>query len=136
MINLYKLDPYLFFIGRLLLGLYFLLPGISKIPSYSETLLLMISKGVPLDQISLLITIFLQIFFGTLIILNKYLRISCILLFILTILINYYIHNFWNLSGDPSQGHETQNFVKNLGIAAGLLILATKDSKNLQSKNS
>ena len=136
MINLYKLDPYLFFIGRLLLGLYFLLPGISKIPSYSETLLLMISKGVPLDQISLLITIFLQIFFGTLIILNKYLRISCILLFILTILINYYIHDFWNLSGDPSQGHETQNFVKNLGIAAGLLILATKDSKNLQSKNS
>lgn len=136
MINLYKLDPYLFSIGRLLLGLYFLLPGISKIPSYSETLLLMISKGVPLDQISLLITIFLQIFFGILIILNKYLRISCILLFILTILINYYIHDFWNLSGDPSQGHETQNFVKNLGIAAGLLILATKDSKNLQSKNS
>jgi|TARA_B100001094_G_C18194104_1_gene809377 putative oxidoreductase len=136
MINLYKIDPYLFFIGRLLLGLYFLLPGISKIPSYSQTLLLMISKGVPLDQIALLTTIFLQIFFGTLIILNRHLRISCILLFILTILINYYIHDFWNLTGDPSQGHETQNFVKNLGIAAGLLVLATKDSKNLQSKSS
>ena len=76
MINLYKLDPYLFFIGRLLLGLYFLLPGISKIPSYSQTLLLMISKDVPLDQIALLITIFLQIFFGTLLILNRNLIIS------------------------------------------------------------
>jgi putative oxidoreductase len=49
------------------------------------------------------------------------------MLFGLTIIINIYIHNFWTLAGDPSQGHEIQNFVKNLAIAAGLLVLATKD---------
>ena len=49
------------------------------------------------------------------------------MLFGLTILINVFIHNFWALTGDPSQAHETQNFVKNLAIAAGLLVLATKD---------
>ena len=59
--------------------------------------------------------------------LNKYLRLSSITLFVLTILINVYIHNFWDLSGDPSQAHEIQNFYKNMGIAAGLLILATKE---------
>jgi putative oxidoreductase len=40
------------------------------------------------------------------------------------------MHDFWNFSGDPSQAHETQNFVKNLGIAAGFLILATKEKIN------
>ena len=30
------------------------------------------------------------------------------------------------MSEDPDQGHETQNFVKNLGIMAGLLILSKK----------
>jgi putative oxidoreductase len=49
------------------------------------------------------------------------------MLFGLTILINIFIHNFWALNGDPSQAHEMQNFVKNLAIAAGLLVLATKD---------
>jgi len=47
----------------------------------------------------------------------------------LTFLINIFIHDFWNLTGDPSQAHEAQNFIKNLGIIAGLLVLATKDSR-------
>jgi putative oxidoreductase len=49
------------------------------------------------------------------------------MLFGLTILINIYIHDFWTLANDPSYTHEMQNFVKNLAIAAGLLVLATKD---------
>ena len=65
-----------------------------------------------------------QIFLGSFIIFGKYLRISSIGLAITTLLINFYIHDFWNLSGDPNQAHETQNFVKNLGILAGLLILS------------
>jgi putative oxidoreductase len=44
-------------------------------------------------------------------------------------LINLYIHNFWALQGDPSYAHELQNFVKNLGIAAGLLVLAGRGQK-------
>ena len=38
-----------------------------------------------------------------------------------------YIQDFWNLAGDPTQAHETQNFVKNLGILAGLLILSKEE---------
>jgi len=37
--------------------------------------------------------------------------------------------NFWTLQGDPNYGHELQNFVKNLGIAAGLLVLAGRGDK-------
>ena len=65
-----------------------------------------------------------QIIYGSYIIFGKHLRISSIALAITTLLINFYIHDFWNLTGDPSQAHETQNFVKNIGILAGLLILS------------
>ena len=56
-------------------------------------------------------------------------QISSILLFILTILINVFIHDFWNLSGDI-QAHEAQNFYKNMGVAAGLLVLASTKRAN------
>ena len=73
------------------------------------------------------ITIFCQIVLSVFIIINKHLRISALILFVLTMLINIFIHDFWDLGGDPSQAHETQNFVKNLGIAAGLLVLSSKE---------
>lgn len=119
-------DSLFFIVGRSLLGLYFILPGIMKITGYAGTLALMQAKGVPLAELLLPVTIALQIGLGVLLILGKYLRVSAFLLFGMVILISVFIHNFWALQGDPSYAHEMQNFVKNLGIAAGLLVLATK----------
>jgi putative oxidoreductase len=34
------------------------------------------------------------------------------------------MHDFWNVYEGVSQAHETQNFVKNLAIFAGLLVLS------------
>ncbi len=110
--------------GRFLLGLYFVVPGIAKITGYNATLSLMQMKGVPLAEALLPLTIVMQVGLGGMLMLNRQVRISALLLFGLTILINLFIHNFWALAGDPSQAHETQNFVKNLAIAAGLLVLA------------
>lgn len=119
-------------LGRSLLGLYFLLPGVSKVFTYTGTLELMITKGVPLAFIALPITIIIQVGFATCLILNKNVQIGSLVLFCLTILINVFIHDFWNLGGDASQSHETQNFVKNLAIASGLLVLSGT-SKELKS---
>ncbi|MDA8598513.1 DoxX family protein [Porticoccaceae bacterium] len=122
-----KYDNYYFVLGRTLLGLYFIVPGVTKVAGYQGYLDLMASKGVPLVEILLPLTILIQIGAGLFLIAGKNLRVSALLLFGLTILINLFIHNFWALAGDPGQAHETQNFVKNLAIAAGLLVLATKD---------
>ncbi len=123
----YKFDAFYFVVGRSLLGLYFILPGLSKTFDYMGTLALMQMKGVPLSSVLLPVTITIQIIGGFFLILGKSLRLSALLLFGLTIMINVYIHDFWALAGDPSQAHEAQNFIKNLAIAAGLLVLATKD---------
>lgn len=124
-----QLDKFSFLIGRTLLGLYFLVFGALKVPSYLDTLALMLSKGVPISNMLLPLTIVIQVLGGFFLILGKNLRICSLLLAGLTVLINIFIHDFWNLAGDPSQAHEAQNFIKNLGIIAGLLILSTKDRR-------
>ena len=120
-----KFDSVYLALGRALLGLYFLLPGVMKIVGYSGTLSLMQAKGVPLAEILLPLTILLQVGLGLMLIVGKQVRLSALILFGLTILINVFIHNFWALQGDPSYAHELQNFIKNLGIAAGLLVVAS-----------
>ena len=122
-----KLDSTFFMVGRSLLGLYFILPGLSKVFDFASTLALMRMKGVPFSLVLLPLTIVVQLLGGIFLVLGRNLRLTAFILFGLTIIINLFIHNFWALTGDPSQGHEIQNFVKNLAIAAGLLVLATKD---------
>ncbi|MDA8709615.1 DoxX family protein [Gammaproteobacteria bacterium] len=122
-----KLDSTFFIVGRSLLGIYFILPGLSKVFDFASTLALMKMKGVPFSLVLLPLTIVIQLLGGIFLVLGRNLRLTAFILFGLTILINVFIHNFWALNGDPSQAHEIQNFVKNLAIAAGLLVLATKD---------
>ena len=122
-----KIDSLSFIVGRSLLGLYFIGPGLSKVFDYASTIALMKIKGVPFSSLLLPATIAIQIFGGLLLILGKNLRTASLILFGLTIIINIFIHNFWALAGDSTQAHEVQNFVKNLAIGAGLLVLATKD---------
>jgi putative oxidoreductase len=126
MLNMQKIDWSSFLIGRVILGLYFFVFGFGKVFTYQDVESLMLLKEVPLVALTLPLTIAIQTIFGLLIIFGKYLRLSGLVLFILTLLINYYIHNFWDLAGDPSQAHEMQNFIKNTAIAGGLLILSTK----------
>ena len=118
-----KINSLMLVTGSSLLGIYFLLPGLGKIVTYSDNIILLTSKGVPLTIIALPLTIVLEIFLGLMLILGRYVKFSSIILFFLTILINAFIHDFWNLYGDI-QSHEAQNFYKNMGVAAGLLILA------------
>ena len=114
-------------LGRVLLGLYFLLPGISKIPSYAGTTESMLLHNIPLVSISLPLTIVLQVGLGVMLIIGYRIKESALILAALTIFINIGMHDFWNEYPNTDAGHETQNFVKNLAIFAGLLVLSTSE---------
>ena len=114
-------------LGRVLLGLYFLLPGISKIPSYAGTTESMLLHNIPLVSISLPLTIVLQVGLGVMLITGYRIKESALILAALTIFINIGMHDFWNEYPNTDAGHETQNFVKNLAIFAGLLVLSATD---------
>ena len=114
-------------VGRVLLGIYFLLPGISKIPTYAGTTEYMLLHNIPLASILLPITIVLQIGLGAMLIIGYRIKESALILAALTIFINIGMHDFWNEYPNTDAGHETQNFVKNLAILAGLLVLSASE---------
>lgn len=111
-------------LGRFLLGIYFILPGISKITGYAGTAEYMAQHDVPMIDVLLPVTIVLQIGLGLALIVGYRGQIAALILAVLTLIISVYMHNFWAMEEGLQQRHETQNFFKNLGITAGLLVTA------------
>jgi putative oxidoreductase len=112
--------------GRVLLGLYFLVPGVMKITGFAATQAYMEQHGVPLAFYLLLVTIAVQLGASLSLITDWNTRTAAFLLAGLTLLISFYMHDFWNKYEGGNPQHELQNFIKNLGIFAGLLLLAAR----------
>ncbi len=100
--------------GRILLGLYFLYPGITKISKYDFMVEYMTLHNIPLINILLPLTIVLQVVLGLMLITGYRIKEPAIILATLTIFINVGMHDFWNTYPGTDAGHEMQNFVKNL----------------------
>jgi putative oxidoreductase len=67
---------------------------------------------------------------------NRYVAICALTLAAMTLVINVNLHDFWNIYEGVDVKHETQNFVKNLAIFAGLLLLAATAMETPAQKNS
>ncbi len=110
--------------GRVLLGLYFIIPGITKITGWSAMSAYMAQHGVPLIPVLLGLTTLLQIGGGACLAVGYRAPLMAFLLAGLTLVISIFMHDFWNVYEGGDQGHETQNFIKNMAIMAGLLFVA------------
>jgi putative oxidoreductase len=110
--------------GRTLLALYFILPGIMKFVAWDMNIAMMELHNMPFVTLLLPIAGIIQVAAGLCLLLNKYMMISALALAGMTLVINLNLHDFWNTYQGVDSGRELQNFVKNLGIFAGLLVLA------------
>ncbi len=111
-------------IGRGLLGLYFIIPGVFKITGWSGTVEYMAAHNVPLITLLLVITIFIQIGGGVSLLIGYRAQLMAFLLAVLTLSISVFMHDFWNMKQGMERAHEMQNFIKNLAIMAGLMYVA------------
>ena len=110
--------------GKIMLALYFLLPGIGKFTAWDANVALMEAHNMVMIPFLLAIAAVAQVAGSISMLLNKYV-VACALGFAaMTILININLHDFWNIYEGVDVKHEYQNFFKNLGIFAGLLLLA------------
>lgn len=109
--------------GRLLLGLYFIFPGIRKFTEFDATSQYMATYDVPFIPVLLILTGVLQIGLGAALIIGYKGRLSAFILAGLTLVISIYMHSFWNLPEGADVARETQNFIKNMAIMAGLLMI-------------
>ena len=123
-------DKHIYITGRVLIGLYFLIPGIFKILSFSEYIQIVTINDVPFPSLSLIIVIMCQLIFGSSIILGRLLKVGSIILALNVALFNFYIHDFWNINDVINKNHEIQNFIKNSAIIAGLLVLYKTDESS------
>ena len=114
----------LIYIGRVFLGLYFLIPGIGKFTSWDANVALMETHNMIMIPLLLLIAGITQVIGSIAILLNRYVIICSLGFAVMTILINFNLHDFWNTYEGVNPEREAQNFFKNLGIFAGLLLLA------------
>lgn len=111
--------------GRLLMGTYFILPGLQKITNYQTMTDYMLTHNVPATAFLLPVTIIIQIVLGLAIIIGFKGRFAAFFLAGLTLIISIYMHDFWSMAEGLERTHETQNFFKNMGIMAGLLIITS-----------
>jgi putative oxidoreductase len=110
-------------VGRVLLAFYFLVPGIMKFVSWDMHIQLMEKHNMPFVPVLLALAGIFQIVAALMLIANRFTGIVALLLAGLVLVINISLHDFWNFSGLDG-AHEMQNFIKNLGIFAGLLVLS------------
>tara|TARA_B100000683_G_scaffold200830_1_gene194129 strand:+ start:280 stop:669 length:390 start_codon:yes stop_codon:yes gene_type:complete len=111
-------------IGRVLLALYFLLPGIGKFIAWDDQVALMEAHDMKMVPFLLAVVGIIQILGSVSLLLNKYVVICALGFAAMTLLININLHDFWNVYEGVNAEREAQNFYKNLGIFAGLLLLA------------
>ena len=109
--------------GRVLLALYFLLPGVLKFVAFPMNIALMNAHGVPNPAPLLVVAGVAQVTGALLLMTGRFVRFNALGFVAYILVINVLLHDFWNFSGQQG-GHELQNFIKNLGILAGLLVLA------------
>lgn len=122
-----NIQSFIWIIGRCILGLYFLLPGAMKLIYWDKHVELMLKHGMLFVPYLLALAAVVEIVLGGMLLFNYNIFISSTLLVFLVILINFNLHDFWNYTGMEA-AHELQNFIKNIGIMGGLLVLASSKS--------
>lgn len=110
-------------IGRVLIALYFLVPGLMKFAAPDLHLEMMARHNVPMAGLLLYVAGVANVLGAFLLLANRHVRLTALGFALYILVINVMMHDFWNFEGVEGQ-HEMQNFIKNLGILAGCLVLA------------
>jgi putative oxidoreductase len=119
-------------VGRIFLAIYFLIPGISKFTSWNTSVALMEAHNMKMIPALLAIAGIAQVLGSISLLLNRHVVICALGFAVMTLLINFNLHDFWNSYEGVNSDRELQNFYKNLGIFAGLLLLA---AVNMEQSN-
>jgi putative oxidoreductase len=121
---------YLVMFGRVLLSLIFLLSGLGKIIDWDGNAQVMASQGLPLIPLLLVGAIVTELAGGLSVLLGWKARWGALLLFLYLIPTTLIFHDFWTFTG-PEMQTQLVNFLKNLSIMGGLLLVAAYDGAAL-----
>jgi putative oxidoreductase len=110
--------------GRILMSVLFLISGFFKIGGYSQMVAYSSSKGLPMASVAIACAAVIELAGGLAIIAGFQTKIAAWLLFLYLIPVTFLFHNFWAMQGVEQQQNMI-DFLKNVSIMGGLVILAT-----------
>lgn len=110
-------------LARILLMILFLMSGWSKLTGFSGTVGYLESLGTPVPMLAAAIAVIMEFFVALLIVVGLYTRPLALLFALFTVGTAVIGHSFWTMAGAEQAANMTQ-FLKNLSIAGGLLLLA------------
>jgi putative oxidoreductase len=109
--------------GRILLGLLFVLSGFGKISGFDGTVGYIAAQHLPLPALLAVLTIVVELGGGLALVTGLWTRQAALVLAGFTLLTAFVFHAFWS-TADAARAMQQIQFLKNLSIAGGLLILA------------
>ena len=114
-------------LGRSMLALIFIISGYGKIGTFAQTAAYMASKGLPLTEVLLVITIAIELGGGLMILLGWRARLAALAIFLFLIPTTLMFHPFWAV--DPAQlSNQMNHFLKNIAIMGGMLFVVVHGS--------
>jgi putative oxidoreductase len=114
-------------VGRILLGIIFVIAGLGKIAGFSGTVGYIQSAGLPAAQLLAVVAIIVELGGGALLILGWKARWAAGALFVFTLLAALFFHAFWAAAPDQAMMQQIQ-FLKNLAIMGGMLYVVVYGS--------
>jgi putative oxidoreductase len=109
-------------VGRIMLAAIFVLSGAMKLADFEGSLGHMVEQGIPYASTLLIIAAIAEIAGGLSIMTGLLTRLATFGLFLYLIPVTLLFHDFWNFAG-PERIAQSANFMKNVAIMGGLLIL-------------
>ena len=110
------------FVGRIFLALIFVVSGVGKITGYAGTAAYMTSKGLPLVDVLLPLTIAIELGGGLLLALGWKARWAAAALLLFLVPTTLIFHQFWGIDPKLAQMQKI-HFLKNVAIMGGMLMV-------------
>ena len=108
--------------GRVLLAALFILSGFAKIGGFAGTAGYMASKGLPMPQVLLVLTILIELGGGLMIAIGYKARWVALAFFLWLIPVTFVFHPFWGIDAAQVQ-NQMNHFMKNVSIMGAMLLL-------------
>ena len=115
-----SLSPALALTGRILIALFFVLPGWQKLTGFSGSVAYAASAGMPMPQVSVAIGMLIEIFGGLAMLLGFRTRWAALALAVFTLAATFVFHAFWSVPADAAMVQQLM-FWKNIAVTGGLL---------------
>lgn len=109
-------------VARIMLAWLFVMFGWPKLTGFNDTVLLMQHVGAPLPMLAAVISVFMELFAGLLILIGLFTRPLALLFVVYTLGTALLGHHYWTMTGAAQHINEI-NFFKNISIMGGFLLL-------------